>query len=146
MRAPEMISRRLSALALCLLAFAGCHEDPTVISVEVTASVQALAILAAGGAASSSSGLDGVGGQGGDFRVTASGLISLGSPSFVPAAPATPDLPTVFASIPTSPVPSSPPTVGSILLAGSLTTTNTATVTLQTSNGDIVVSGDLLSG
>jgi hypothetical protein len=30
-----MISRRLAAVAVSLLAFAGCHEDPTVVPVLV---------------------------------------------------------------------------------------------------------------
>jgi len=91
-----MISRRLAAVALSLLAFAGCHEDPTVVAVAVVPSVQALALLAAGGAASSAPGTDGTGGRGGDFKITTNGLVSLGSPSFVPEVPAVPAAPTVF--------------------------------------------------
>ena len=40
-----MISRRLAALALSLLAFAGCHEDPSVVPVLVAGSASALALL-----------------------------------------------------------------------------------------------------
>lgn len=140
-----MISRRLSALALSLLAFAGCHEDPTVLSVAVAPSVSAMLLSMAGGAASSTPGLDGTGGDGGNFTVRTNGLLSVGSAAFVPSAPSTPTPPTVFASTPASPVAGFS-TSGSIHLAGVLTTAAVASVTIESLNGDIVVSGLLQSG
>ncbi len=140
-----MISRRLPALALSLLAFAGCHEDPTVESVLVQPSVEALALFAAGGNASSATGVDGDGGAGGDFRVTTNGLISLGSPAFVPAVPTIPTAPTTFDSAPSSPLPVSTTAVGSIHLTGLLATAVLPTITVLSNNGDIVVDGTLQS-
>jgi len=140
-----MISRRLPALALSLLAFAGCHEDPTVESILVQPSVQALGLFAAGGNASSAAGIDGVGGQGGNFKVTTNGLISLGSPAFVPGVPAVPAGPTIFASEPTSPLPVTTTAVGSIHLTGSLLTAAIPSVTVTSNNGDIVLDGSLQS-
>jgi len=140
-----MISRRASALTLSLLVLAGCHEDPTVEAVLVQPTAAALGLFAAGGNASSSAGTDGVGGAGGNFKVTTNGLISLGSPSFVPSAPAIPATPTVFESLPSSPLPVTTTAVGSIELTGILTTAAVATVTVTSSNGDIVVDGSLQS-
>ncbi|MBV8880486.1 MAG: hypothetical protein JO332_11010 [Planctomycetaceae bacterium] len=140
-----MISRRLAALALSLLAFAGCHEDPTVLSVAVTPSVQALAFLASGGSASSSAGVDGTGGNGGSFTVTANGLISLGSPSFVPSIPTTPTAPATFAFTQPAPIGNTPPTAGSVLITGSVTTAAVATVTIKSDNSDVVIDGALES-
>ena len=139
-----MISRRLAAIALCLLAFAGCHEDPTVVAVTVSASVQALALLAEGGAASSLPGTDGTGGDGGDFMVKTSGLLSLGSPSFVPSAPALPVSPSVFEFTAVSPLGSNSKT-GNILIDGATTDGITNPIVLTSTNGDIVVSGLLQS-
>jgi len=140
-----MISRRLAGLTLSLLALAGCHEDPTVQAILVQPSTAALALFAAGGNASSTPGLDGVGGAGGDLQVTANGLISLGSPSFVPTAPAVPAAPGTFEYV----VVAGEATitkVGSIRITGSITTSVTTPVVITSSNGDIVVDGALQSG
>src|SRR5437763_1557516 len=144
MRASLMISRRLAAVALSLLAFAGCHEDPTVVAVTVAPTVQALALLASGGAAASAPGTDGTGGNGGKFMIKTSGLISLGSPSFVPSAPAVPASPTVFELSAVSPLGSTSNT-GNILVDGTITTGITSPIILTSTNGDIVVSGLLQS-
>jgi len=140
-----MISRRLSALTLSLLAFAGCHEDPTVEAVLVQPTTQALTLSAAGGAASSTAGADGVGGAGGSFLVTANGLISLGSPAFIPGVPAIPATPNVTSTPLSTPVATTS-SAGSILISGNVTTTATTPVVLTSTNGDIVISGALQSG
>ena len=118
-----MISRRLAALALTLLAFAGCHEDPTVVQVSVQPSVLSLGINASGGNASSAAGLDGVGGTGGDCRIAVTGNISLGSPSFPPAAPTTPATPSVTSAPLVTPLASTTQQ-GSMIISGSVTTAN----------------------
>lgn len=142
-----MSSRRLSAAALCLLAFSGCHEDPSVVTVTVQPAVTSLAVLVSGGAASSASGLDGVGGAGGQLQVVASGLVSVGSPTFVPTAPALPTQPSTFTLTPTTPLQNTPsPFSGNILLTGGITTDTTSPIVVKTDNGDIVVNGTLQSG
>ncbi len=140
-----MISRRLSALTLSLLAFAGCHEDPTVEANRVQPTTAVLGLVSAGGDASSASGIDGVGGAGGNFKVTTNGLISLGSPSFIPGVPAVPTPPSIFEVAPPSPLLVTTTAVGSIHLTNSLATAAIPTVTVTTSNGDIVLDGSLLS-
>ena len=140
-----MNSRRCAAVALCLLAFSGCHEDPTVVSVVVQPDVQALGLFADGGQASSGAGTDGTGGAGGSLSITASGLVSLGSSSFVPVAPVTPAVP----SITTPPLANGlgdTTQAGSMLISGTITTANAQFVTYKSTGGDIVVSGALLSG
>jgi hypothetical protein len=140
-----MISRRSAAVVLCLLAFAGCHEDPTVVEVTVQPTVEVLGLFADGGAASSAAGTDGTGGSGGIMSITASGLVSLGSPAFVPTAPVTPTVPTILTpSILTG--QGDLTQTGSILVSGSVITSNTATVKYESTSGDIVVSGALQSG
>lgn len=139
-----MISRRVAALSLSLLAFAGCHEDPTVQPVFVQPSVEALAILSAGGTANSNSGADGLGGKGGDFRVATNGLISLGSPAFVPVIPQVPALPVITSASLATPV-ATLTQPGSILISGSATTAASTPIVLTSSNGDIVISGVLQS-
>jgi len=141
-----MNSRRLSALVLSLLALAGCHEDPQVLNVAVAASVTALSVTCSGGTASSSPGVDGTGGAGGTFSVTASGLISLGSPAFVPAVPSAPTPPSTFASTPVSPLPAATTSAGSIHLTGVLAASGAVTVTVTSTNGDIVFDGLLQAG
>jgi hypothetical protein len=145
MRAFSMISRRLAALTLSLLAFAGCHEDPTVEAILVQPSTAALGLFSAGGAASSVAGVDGVGGTGGDFKVTTNGLISLGSPSFVPSAPAVPAAPSTFEYVAVA-GQATVTKVGSIEIPGSITSATTTPVVITSSNGDIVVDGALQSG
>ncbi len=140
-----MLSRRLAALALVLLTFAGCHEDPSVVKVEVQPTTQSLALDASGGNASSLAGVDGVGGTGGDFRVTANGNISLGSPSFPPSAPAAPAAPALTISSEVTGL-GNVARQGSILIAGNVTTAASTPITIHSNNGDIVVSGTLQSG
>jgi len=140
-----MISRRFAALALVVLALAGCHEDPTVVKVQVQPSVQSLSINAAGGNASSPAALDGLGGGGGNLSISANGNISLGSPSFPPTAPAAPATPTVTSASLTTPVGTTTIS-GSILVSGSATTAASTPIVLTSSNGDIVISGLLQSG
>lgn len=139
-----MISRRLAAVAVSLLMFVGCHEDPTVINVLVQPTVSPLVIVSNGGTASSSTGLDGIGGQGGNFLLTTTELISLGSPAFIPVVPALPAPPTLgFAAV--SPLASTTQP-GTIQIAGAVTTAGTTPITVTSSTGDIVVSGALFSG
>jgi hypothetical protein len=141
-----MSLRRLSVVTLFLLAVSGCHEDPTVLTVAVQPSVTALALLASGGTASASSGADGVGGVGGQLQVVTSGLVSIGSPAFVPAVPAVPAQPSTFSLTPTTPLQNTPsPFSGNILIAGNVTTDTTSPIVVKTDNGDIVVSGLLQS-
>jgi hypothetical protein len=145
MRAFSMISRRLAALTLSLLTFAGCHEDPTVEAILVQPSTVALGLFSAGGNASSVAGLDGVGGAGGNFTVTTNGLISLGSPSFVPSAPAVPAVPSTFEYVAVA-GQATITKVGSIQITGSITTATTTPVVITSSSGDILVDGALQSG
>ncbi|HLY10713.1 MAG TPA: hypothetical protein VKW04_15530, partial [Planctomycetota bacterium] len=140
-----MTSRRLAAVALMLLAFAGCNNDPTVVSAPIAPAAQALVLLSTGGAASSVPGTDGTGGAGGDFRATTTGLLSLGSASSVPAVPTTPVAPNAGAFTVATPL-STTTQPGTILIPGSVTTATTTPVVVTSSNGDIVVSGTLQSG
>jgi hypothetical protein len=142
-----MISRRVAAVAVCLLTFAGCNEDPTVVTVTVAPTVAALAIVSDGGEASSAPGTDGTGGAGGSFQVTTTGLLSLGSPSFVPVAPITPAAPTT-GSFTAGSTQGNTSQVGTILIDSTVTASNgdATAVTVTSSSGDIVVSGALLSG
>src|SRR6185503_12802883 len=63
----SMTRQRLAALALALVTFAGCHEDPKVQQVNVPGSATALAILTNGGAGSTTTNTAGVGKNGGNI-------------------------------------------------------------------------------
>jgi hypothetical protein len=107
--------------------------------------VEALTISSAGGSGESDFGVDGIGGKGGNFRVTTTELLSLGSPALIPTVPTAPVAPTIGIFTAVTPLGSITQS-GTILIPGSVTTAGSTPIQVTSSSGDIVVSGALISG
>jgi hypothetical protein len=139
-----MISRRLSALALVLATFAGCHEDPTVQQVIVPGAATALAIFTDGGTGSTPDNAAGTGSAGGSITAHVTGDLNLGGSTTL-VAPTVPTAPTTGNPPLTSPSTGTPPGPnGTIFISGIVSVDiATPTATFQTTNGDIVVDGTL---
>src|SRR5262245_44561000 len=110
-----MIRRRLAALALALVTFAGCHEDPKVQQVVVPGSATALGIFTNGGTGSTPTDSAGVGSNGGTITARVLGELNLGGSTTIPA-PTVPPAPTSGNAPLTSPTTGTPPsTTGTVI-------------------------------
>jgi hypothetical protein len=135
---------RFAALAALSCAFAGCHDDPQVITVLVPPAVQSFVLDTTGGSATSGTGLVGSGGSGGELRIYASGDVDLGTRSTVLTAPTPPAAPST--GTPLTAGLAGVPTAGNLLLSGTLSLDTTANPAVFTSTtGDIVISGTLVA-
>src|SRR5262245_637512 len=140
MRVRSMISRRLSALSLVLVTFAGCHEDPKVQNVIVPGAATALAINTDGGQGSTPTNSAGTGRNAGTITARVLGDLNLGGSTTIGAAtlPATP----TTGTFPLSPVAgfTGP---GTVIVSGAVSLSAAASVTFRSDTGDLVISGIL---
>ncbi|HVE43262.1 MAG TPA: hypothetical protein VNM14_25525 [Planctomycetota bacterium] len=139
-----MISRRLAAVVLGLLALLGCHEDPTVVKVTVSASADAFSLSSIGGTTFVPSGVVATAGTGGSVTVGATGPINLGSGATIPSAPALPSAPGTGTELTNAMIGTT--VVGNILISSTLQITGAANpAVITTNNGDVVISGTLIA-
>src|SRR5689334_19481682 len=144
MRAPSMISRRLAGVVLGMLALAGCHQDPTVVKVTVSASADAFALSGIGGTTTVPAGVVATAGTGGNVVIGATGLVNLGSGATIPAAPALPSAPGTGTELTNAMIGTT--VVGNILVSSTLQIVGAANPAVITTNsGDVVISGSLIA-
>jgi hypothetical protein len=144
MRIPSMISRRLSSLALGVLALAGCHQDPTVVKVTVAAAADALTLTAEGGASSVPAGVVAGAGGGGAVQMLATGPINLGNAATIPAAPALPSSPATGTELTNALIGTT--VVGNIFVSSTLQISGAANpAVIATNTGDVVILGSLIA-
>jgi hypothetical protein len=141
-----MISRRLAAVALTLLAFAGCHEDPTVVSVLVGPGSDLLTINARGGNTSAPALVVAAAGTGGDVKAFATGAMNLGSAGSVFAAPAVPVAPATGTELTNAMITAGTPIAGNVLVSSTLQiAAGVFPAAIATNNGDVVILGSLIA-
>jgi len=139
-----MTRSRFAALALVLATFAGCHEDPKVQQVIVPGSATALAIFTNGGTGSTTGNTNGTGSNGGAVLGKVVGDLNLGGSTTLtnPTIPAAPTSGNTPLTSPTTGTPGG--TTGTVIISGTVNIDiATPTPVFQTTNGDIVVSGNL---
>lgn len=138
----SMAIRVLGAFLLgCMILTGGCYDAKS--KAAIAAAIQALTILADGGAAAANDGSPlGQGGGGGSITATANADLSFGQfPA--PALPAIPPAPTT-GDTPLLDGTDTNPASGNWLIAGTITTSAGGALTLTTTTGDIIVSGTLI--
>jgi hypothetical protein len=135
-----MTRRRFAALALALATFAGCHEDPNVQQVVVPGAATALTIFTDGGTAATQGNAAGTGKDAGKITATAIGDLNLGGSTTL-TNPTVPPVPA--ATAPVGSVTGGFTGSGSVLISGNVSLAPAATVTFESLNGDLVITGTI---